>query len=170
VRDALVALDPDLPGVRWVQREKLHLTLLFLGDVEIDREMGLREALAGIQVGPFWLPVAGLGSFGRRDRPAVLWVGTGRGHPHLFALRKAIADAALAAGLEPDLSAFVPHFTVARCRPVGTNPGLVRQFLKTHAEFDAGSFPVSRFQLFSSAPGPGGTTYVVQQEFPLLPR
>ena len=85
MRDVLLALDPHLPGVRWVRREKLHLTLSFLGNVEIDAEDRLRDALERLRVGPFWLPVAGLGSFGGSNRPTVLWVGTGRGHPHLFA-------------------------------------------------------------------------------------
>lgn len=170
VREALHALDPHLPGVRWVRPEKIHLTLSFLGNVEIAAEERLRDALAAIRIGPFWLPVAGLGSFGGRNRPTVLWVGVGRGHPHLFALRKAVADAILGAGLEPELDAFVPHFTLARCRAGDVDPGLVRRFLKEHADFNAGSFPVTSFRLLSSDLAPGGATYVLQREYPLVPR
>ncbi len=170
VRDVLLALDPRLPGVRWVRREKLHLTLSFLGNVEIAAEDRLHDTLGNIRVGPFWLPVAGLGSFGSRHRPSVLWVGVGRGHPHLFALRKAVADATLAAGLEPELASFAPHFTVARCRVGETDPGAVRRFLKEHADFDAGRFPVTNFRLLSSDLAPSGAPYAVQQEFPLIPR
>ena len=170
VRDVLLALDPHLPGVRWVHREKMHLTLSFLGNVEIDAETRLRDALATVRVGPFWLPVTGVGSFGGRHRATVLWVGVGRGHPHLFALRKAVADAILAAGLEPELESFVPHFTLARCRVGETDPGAVRRFLKANSDFDAGRFPVTDFRLLSSDLAPGGATYAIQQEFPLIAR
>src|SRR5678816_356921 len=43
-RSTLVTLDPCLKGLRWLPAEQLHLTLSFLGEVEVSRIDGLREA------------------------------------------------------------------------------------------------------------------------------
>ena len=96
----------------------------------------------------FFLPLTGFGAFPSKGRPNVIWIGVGSGHPHLFQLHKRVQEAALAAGLEPDLRSFHPHVTVARCRDV--SPEAIRPFLKAHADFDAGMIHVESFCLNSS--------------------
>ena len=115
---SLAQLDPGLRGVRWLDREQIHLTLAFLGNVESAKEDVLREKLAAIEFGGFFLPLNGLGTFPAKGHPKILWLGVGRGHPHLFQLHKKITDAALGAGLEPDLRPWHPHITLARCQGV----------------------------------------------------
>jgi 2'-5' RNA ligase len=68
-----------------------------------------------------------------------------------------VQEAALAAGLEPDLRAFHPHVTVARCRDVSSE--VIRPFLRAHANFDAGMIHVESFSLNSSALTPTGSVY-----------
>ena len=115
MREELVRLGTQIPGVRWHPPEKLHLTLAFLGDaVAPEVQTRLHQTLAAVRVPPFFLPLTGTGSFGG-TRPRAIWAGTGRGHPHLFALHKAVNDAVLAAGGEADLKPFVPHVTLAYC-------------------------------------------------------
>ena len=152
LRDELVRLGTNLPGVRWHPPEKLHLTLAFLGDaVPADVETRLYKTLAAVRVPPFFLPVVGTGSFGG-TRPRAIWAGTGRGHPHLFALHRAVHDAVLAAGWAPDLKPFVPHVTLAYCGR-DTPPDAVRRFLRQHEAFDAGLMRVEGFALYSSHRG-----------------
>ena len=69
---------------------------------------------------------------------------------------------ALGAGLEPDLRAWHPHITIARCRDVSAES--VRPFLKANAEFDAGLVRVERFALYSSIPGARGSAYTRELE------
>ena len=148
----LARLGTNLPGVRWHPPEKLHLTLAFLGDaVSPEIQARLRETLARVSVPPFFLPLAGAGFFGS-TRPRALWVGVGRGHPHLFALHKAVNDAVLAAGGHPDLKPFVPHVTLAYCGR-DTPPEAARRWTSEHAGFDAGLMRVEGFTLYSSAGG-----------------
>ena len=157
VKQLLVSLNPQLRGVRWIGPEQMHLTLSFLGTVPASLEDRLREKLAGIQWSAFFLPVIGLGVFPAKGRPNVIWIGTGAGHPHLFQLHKRVHDAALGAGLEPDLRPWHPHVTLARCRDVSAES--VRPFLKAHAEFDAGIIHVESFCLNSSVLTPDGSIY-----------
>jgi 2'-5' RNA ligase len=158
VTERFVELDPNLRGVRWLSPEQMHLTLSFLGNVPEDIAEKLKEKLSAIEWKAFFLPLTGFGAFPGKGRPSVIWIGVGSGHPHLFQLHKRVQEAALAAGLEPDLRSFHPHVTVARCRDV--SPEAIRPFLKAHAAFDGGMIHVESFCLNSSELMPAGSVYV----------
>lgn len=162
VTDLLVGLDPHLRGVRWMRADQIHLTLSFFGNVGPISEEALREKLAAIRFTAFFMPVIGIGTFPQKGKPNVIWAGVGAGHPQLFHVYKRVQEAALAAGLEPDLRRFHPHITFARCKDVSAES--VRPFLKQHAEFDAGLVRVESFTLYSSIPGPLGSTYTRELE------
>ena len=157
ITERFAELDPHLRGVRWLAPEQMHLTLSFLGNVPEDIAEQLKENLAAIEWKPFFLPLIGFGTFPSKGRPNVIWIGVGRGHPHLFQLHKRVQEAALAAGLEPDLRSFHPHVTVARCRDVSAEA--IRPFLKAHAAFDAGMIHVESFCLNSSELTAAGSVY-----------
>jgi 2'-5' RNA ligase len=157
VTQHLAELDPHLRGVRWLAPEQMHLTLSFLGNVSKDVEEKLGKNLSAIEWKAFFLPLLGFGAFPSKGRPNVIWIGVGTGHPHLFQLHKRVQEAALAAGLEPDLRAFHPHVTVARSRDV--SPEAIRPFLKAQAGFDAGMIHVESFCLNSSELTPEGSVY-----------
>ncbi|MEY2482369.1 MAG: 2,3-cyclic 3-phosphodiesterase [Verrucomicrobiota bacterium] len=157
VTQLLTELDPHQRGVRWLAPEQMHLTLSFLGNVPEDIEEKLKTNLSAIEWKAFFLPLTGLGAFPGKGRPNVIWIGVGSGHPHLFQLHKRVQEAALAAGLEPDLRSFHPHVTIARCRDV--SPETIRPFLKAHAGFDAGMIHVESFCLNSSELMPAGSIY-----------
>ncbi len=162
VRSLLADMNPHIPGVRWLRGDLIHLTLSFLGTVTPDAEETLREKLAAIRFTAFFMPVAGVGTFPQKGKPNVIWAGVRTGHPQLFHVYKKVQEAALGAGIEPDLRTFHPHITFARCRDVA--PHEIRPFLKEHADFDAGLIRVESFVLYSSIPGPLGSAYTRELE------
>lgn len=164
VSDLLAALDPEIPGVRWLRPDQVHLTLSFLGNVGPIAEETLQTYLAAIRFKPFFMPVVGIGTFPQKGKPNVIWAGAGAGHPQLFNVYKQVQEAALSAGLEPDLRSFHPHITFARCKAVSAES--VRPFLKQHVDFDAGLIRVDSFALYSSVPGPLGSAYTRELEVP----
>jgi RNA 2',3'-cyclic 3'-phosphodiesterase len=153
-RQFLADLDPHIHGVRWVDTVQMHLTLSFFIDVPEEVDLAFREKLSAIEVGAFFLPVIGAGAFPAKGWPKVLWIGVGRGHPHLFQLHKRVSDAAIDAGLEADLRPWHPHITIARCRDVA--PQSLRNFLKSNVDLDAGMIRVNSFHLYSSKLTPAG--------------
>jgi len=153
-RQLLADLDPQIRGVRWLESEQMHLTLGFFGDVAEDVDSGLRERLGAIHFRAFFLPLMGIGTFPPKGPPKIIWIGVARGHPHLFQLHKRVQEAALAAGLEPELRPFHPHITLARCHRV--SPQSVRKFLKSNVDLDLGLIHVDSFYLYSSKLTPGG--------------
>jgi 2'-5' RNA ligase len=156
----LLELNPRLPGLRWLPEEQIHLTLSFLGDVDAPAQDALARGLNHVRMPPFFLPLRGVGSFNVRGRPSVVWVGVGKGHPHLFALHHHIQDAVLHAGLEPDLKPFHPHVTVARGK--GISRQALQPFLRMHRETEFDLFKVSEFVLFSSVLAADGATHQVE--------
>jgi RNA 2',3'-cyclic 3'-phosphodiesterase len=158
-RKTLAEMDPGLRGLRWVPAEQMHLTLCFLGEVGAEDEARLREALEQIHVPPFFLPITGVGAFGG-VHPSVIWAGVGRGHPHLFALHKRVKDAALQAGLEPDLGPFHPHITIGRAK--GISREALLPFLRKYDGEELGMWKVTGFALYSSVLGSGGATYAIE--------
>ena len=166
VRDALLTLTTPSPGVAWTPPEQLHLTLRFLGDVPPEKIEAIIAHLATVRVEPFVLPIEGLGAFPLKSPPRTLWVGVGRGHPHLHQLRQRIDDALLAAGLlELEVRTFHPHVTLARCTEKAA-PAMAR-WLRTHPEFVAPPFRVGAFDLVASELQPAGAVHARVQRFEL---
>ena len=153
-RQLVAGLDPHIRGVRWVDPAQMHLTLSFFSDVPDEIDLALREKLSAIEFGAFFLPIVGVGTFSAKGAPKIIWIGVGKAHPHLFQIHKRVQEAALAAGLEPELKPWHPHITIARCRDVSAQS--LRKFLQSNAECDAGMVRVDDFHLYSSKLTPSG--------------
>ncbi len=119
VADLAARLGSELPPARWVAAGNLHLTLVFLGEIDEARlpslAAGLTSAVAGRR--PFRLRLSGSGCFPPRGRARVAWLGFEES-PEVVELQAAAAGALQAAvGHEPERRPFRPHLTVARCSP-----------------------------------------------------
>jgi len=156
-RQLLAGLDPHIRGVRWTDQAQMHLTLGFFGDVSDDTDLALRKRLSTIEFGAFFLPIVGVGTFSAKGAPKIIWIGVGNAHPHLFQIHKRVQESALAARLEPELRAWHPHITIARCRDVSAQS--LQKFLRLNAEFNAGMIRVEGFHLYSSKLTPAGAIH-----------
>ncbi len=112
-------LRSTLPKARWVKGANLHLTLVFLGEIDEPKlprlASGLQSALAGRA--PFQMQLQGSGCFPERGRARVAWLGF-ETCPEVVSLQGAIARALRASvGYEPERRPYRPHLTVARCSP-----------------------------------------------------
>jgi len=146
------------PGVAWVTRENLHLTLKFLGNVETPRLAEVEGALAAAAAArpTYELDVRGLGAFPTRTRARVLWAGVGAGADETAALAAGV-DAALAAlGFAREGRDFAAHITLGRVREPRANPRLA-EALDAGAAF--GRQRVGRIALMRSELSPRGARY-----------
>ena len=124
VKDSLGALQNEMrrllagDTVRWTRREQFHLTLRFLGDVELARTEALQRALAGAGQAcpPLRLRALGVGCFPDLRRPKVLWVGVTDGAGELARLQAAVKLASNAFTSEAPEARFTGHVTLARLR------------------------------------------------------
>jgi len=164
IKRLLVDLDPQIRGVRWIEPDKMHLTLGFFDNVADAVDLTFREKLSAIVFGAFFLPIIGVGTFPPKGKPKIIWIGVGRGHPHLFQLHKRVQEAALGAGFDPELRPFHPHVTLARCQRI--SPQTVGKFLKTNVDLDAGMVRVDSFHLYSSKLTPAGPIHTRELTIP----
>jgi 2'-5' RNA ligase len=103
-------------ALRWVRPEHLHLTLVFLGEIDAARLPAAADALTPpVGQRPFEMELAGLGIFPPHGLPRALWLGI-RSDGHIRALQRELADRLDAAGFAPGDRSFNPHLTLARWR------------------------------------------------------
>lgn len=162
VREALAALQADVPGARWTPTEKMHLTLHFLGNVAEETVPPLETALAGVEGHAFSLTVEGLSAFpsARSARVLVAEMDT---PPELAALHARIGAALEALGMATERRPYRPHLTLARLK--APDREAVRTFLAQPVP--ALSFAVEAFHLYQSQLHPKGARYTRLRTFTL---
>ena len=96
IRGRLAALQETLARtgteVKWVEPENLHVTLLFLGEVD-ERQIPSVCRLVAEETARrpgFLMAVQSAGCFPNPRRPRILWVGTGEGTDELVSLHDAL--------------------------------------------------------------------------------
>ncbi len=104
--------------VKWGDPYSTHLTLKFLGNVNVDMTSPITEAMAEAAPGvaPFRLEIKGLGVFPNPRRVQVIWVGISGEVDKLLQLQKGIESSLGRLGFAPEARAFTPHLTLARVR------------------------------------------------------
>lgn len=163
VAQELMLWQGGVPGARWQNREQLHLTLRFIGEVDGRDARAIDDALAGIEAPAFELQFHGVGQFGNKQ-PHTLWVAA-RPNEWLDHLARKVDTAIRRVGQPQDAHKFTPHVTLARLR----NPELdkLRAWLVDHALSTSAEFAVTAFCLYSSKLTSDGSIYRVEREYPL---
>ena len=154
--------------VRWVNPEKIHLTLKFFGNIEESRiepifksiEEPIRHTL------PFSLEVRGVGAFPHLRNPRVIWMGLVDGREVLVSFQKQIETQLEKIGFQPEDRPFHPHLTLGRMKSSRGKEELVGR-MERHKEEEFGDFQVERVILFKSDLKPSGPIYTLLKEIKL---
>jgi 2'-5' RNA ligase len=104
--------------VSWTKPSSIHLTLKFLGNVEVSRIERVSNAVRRAATGtsPFELEVSGTGCFPSPRSPRVLWVGLSVVPETLKQLYAHIEDELMQEGFAREKRKFSPHLTIGRIR------------------------------------------------------
>jgi 2'-5' RNA ligase len=167
IRDRLVVLQEKLAAgaseVKWVEPDNLHVTLLFLGEVDqravIDVCRAAEQAAAAIAAFP--LTVAGVGCFPNARRPRILWAGVSAGAAETIALHDALEAPLLELGCyRREERKFTPHVTLGRIRGERSVQGLDNVIAKQQA-WQGGETTIAEVQVMSSELTRDGPKYTV---------
>lgn len=116
---ACQSLAAQLPprAVRWVQPALIHLTLRFLGEVEVGKVVALAAALDRVAANTpaFTMRLGELGCFPNSRRPRVIWVSLEDSGPAVV-LQRALEQDLVAGGWPPEDKPFHPHLTLGRVK------------------------------------------------------
>jgi 2'-5' RNA ligase len=157
--DAASQLNKEIPGIRWVAKENLHLTLKFLGPIDEARIEPIGRALEGA-ISPFSrfiINAKGLGVFPDLRRPRVLWAGLQGGD--LLSLAAAVESALGPLGFAPETRSFKPHLTVGRWRNFEGSAAKLDQEIGKWKGYEFGASKVNEIILFQSVLKPAGAVY-----------
>lgn len=161
-------LRPSMPDVRWIKYGNIHLTLKFLGDMQVSRIQAISEALRNIssQFSPFEMSLAGIGAFPNSRKPRIVWVGVEAGAEQLVEIAKSIEAAMKKLGFPREERPFRSHLTVGRIRNL-TNPAAMTAALDNSKIGELGRFTVQRISFIKSQLDPAGSIYTMLSEAPL---
>jgi 2'-5' RNA ligase len=113
----LTACAAIAPEFRWVPAANLHLTVRFIGNVELTAVEGIADRLAARRLAGFELGLGGVGTFRRGRMVRVVWIEVLAGAEAARELAALVEAECAAAGLVPEARPFQPHLTLARARP-----------------------------------------------------
>jgi len=167
LRERLVSLQNNLAksiaGVKWVEPENLHVTLLFLGEVD-ERELpALCKAVeqAADSLPAFAITVGGAGCFPNPRRPHVLWAGLAAGAQEVCALHDALEPPLLELGCyRREDRKYTPHVTLGRLRSESAPSGFAAALAKFET-WEAGDTTVREVHVMSSQLTSQGPSYTV---------
>lgn len=167
VRSRLVALQETLGrsagDVKWVEPENLHVTLLFLGEVDERDVTDVCRAVAAVCAArqAFVMSVEGVGSFGNPRRPRTVWAGVAAGARELVELHDALEPPLLELGCyRREDRQYTPHLTLGRVKSDRPNDRLA-EALAQQKNWRGGEGLVREVRVLSSQLTPRGPVYAV---------
>ena len=162
ITSSLLSLGGDLKPV---ERENIHLTLKFLGNVSASKLEEIKSSLKQVAFPPFSLEIKGSGAFPSLKRMNVIWVGVGEGWSQVELIFEQTEKLLLQLGFSRETRDFSPHITVARVKS-GRKRDEIAAFLGHLADESFGTFPVEKVRLKQSILSPSGPTYSTLFEAP----
>ncbi len=159
LQEALRGKTPSA-GLRWVEPDRIHLTVKFLGEIDEARIGDVTEALGRFTgpLRPFDVRVRGIGAFGERGPVRVVWVGVEDPDGGLGRCHACCEDAMAGLGVPREDRPFSAHLTLARNKKP-KNSHAIRAALSGHDRFEAGTLRADHLTLYQSSLTPAGPVY-----------
>ncbi len=168
--DSLVKFEEELRAtgadVKLVERENLHFTVRFLGEISESQAAEVGSRLGNLRLKGVVVEIRGAGAFPNPSRPRVVWAGVSRDHEALVApVAQEVIDSLQGIG-ELDERPFRAHVTLGRIRS-GRNFRQLEQFLRDNSDRPFGVVRLSHLKFKSSVLSPGGPVYTDIGDYPL---
>ena len=160
--DALVEVQRRLEktgaDLKCVERENIHITLRFIGEVRDGLVGELQRLVSSMAFEPFRVEFRGLGVFPSLRRPRVVWVGMSDGVEELNGIFRRLEPELVGMGFRAESRGFSPHVTLARVRS-GRNRQRIVEAVTAHSDEVFGELEVEHIRLKKSVLTPRGPVY-----------
>lgn len=149
--------------IKWESKDKLHLTLKFLGDTDSSLLERLESELNRITDLHIELPLkfSRIGTFNKDNKPRILWVGF-EDNKNLQELYSDIENSFKVFGFKKEERKFHPHLTLLRVKGY---EDMVKLLSFTKLELPDISFAAGKISLIKSELKPTGSVYTVLKNF-----
>lgn len=151
--------------MKLVEKENLHLTLKFLGEIGESSYKRIVESLSPTlsDFSSFEINLKGTGFFPSISDLRVIWIGMNA--PEIVYIQKEIDDTLMTMGFREDRK-FVPHLTVSRVKS-SLNKKSLLNVLDEYRDHDFGSQMITKINFKKSTLTPEGPIYETLKEFKL---
>ncbi len=172
IKDEIFEIEKELSkaageGIKWEEKEKFHITLKFLGDVNEEAinsiYQTLNESLSGF--GKFSVIYKGIGAFPDFKNPRVIWVGCEDPIGKLFELQKIVEEKMSELGFEKEDKEYHPHITLGRVKKAKNISSLIKKM--ENINFEAKTGEVAEVLIMKSDLKPSGSVYSVLRKIKL---
>ncbi len=148
-----------------VERENIHLTLKFLGNVSAPRLGEVKSSLQQVIFSAFTAEIKGAGAFPNLNHMNVVWVGVNEGWSQVEQIYEQVEKLLSGLGFRREHRPFSPHITIARVRS-GRKRDEVASFLQRLTEESFGTITVDKIRLKQSILSSSGPKYSTLLEIP----
>src|SRR5712692_5342197 len=162
ILSSLQALGGDLKPV---ERENIHLTLKFLGNVSTHRLAEVKSSLKQLTFPAFTAEIKGAGAFPNLNHMNVIWVGVNEGWSQVEQIYEQVEKLLSSLGFRRENRPFSPHITIARIRS-GRNREEIANFLRRLSEESFGTITLDRVRLKQRILSRSGPKYSTLLEVP----
>ena len=156
-RISLIGRQLQQKGVRLVPEQKMHVTLVFIGEVNGDKIAGIKKAMDNADHDSFPFSVNGIGAFSLR-RPDAVFAKVTEEKGQIDALHRQLAEGICRLGIDMDKRAYRPHITLARISRTADRDKIT-EFLEKHTKTEFGSAICTSIKLKKSVPSSSGHVY-----------
>jgi 2'-5' RNA ligase len=168
VKDAIAGVQRELMAtgaqVKPVERDNLHMTLKFLGEVPDTSIDSIISSLREVDEPRFTMHFKGVGVFPNPSRINVVWLGAEEGSEQVKRLSRLVNERLASYGRPEDFRA---HLTILRVKG-GRNIEALAEAVERLKGFDAGTAEFIDFQLKKSVLTPTGPVYGDLSVFPMV--
>jgi 2'-5' RNA ligase len=162
ILSSLQSLGGDLKPV---ERENIHLTLKFLGNVSASKLSEVKSSLQKLIFSAFTAEIKGAGAFPNLNHMNVIWVGVNEGWSQVEQIYEQVEELLSGLGFQRENRPFSPHITIARVRS-GRKRDEVANFLQRLTEESFGTITVDKVRLKQSILSSSGPKYSTLLEIP----
>lgn len=151
------------PRIKWVKKENLHLTLVYIGTIQPTEIEKIKPILSRIaqKNQPFNMTIKGIGLFKKKRKNTILWLKVSP-IKEFKALQKGLLDMVKSELqiLQDEHETFTPHITIGRCSKYISLPEQL-PYLINETQIIRG------IQLFESRSTTNGIEYKIVDQFKL---
>jgi len=157
-------------GVRWVNVTNIHLTIVFMGNVQEEQIKPIQGIVKDVcqGYGPFSIGIKGLGLFGSRRNPRVLWIGLDGAIDRMGYFRDDLQKKLKRFGIKEEKRRFKPHLTLGRFRKGARTRTHLNDLLSKYHDLTSPECTIKELVLFKSDLKPGGAVYSKLNGWPLI--
>jgi 2'-5' RNA ligase len=148
-------------GVRWIDPAKIHLTVVFLGDMEEGSIKAIGDSVRGVcsTYGPFEAMIKSAGYFGPMKSPRVLWMGMAGDIERMGRFRDSLQKALKSYGIKEENRPFRPHITLGRFRQGAGGGDELGRIMSRYKDIESAKCRFTDLAFYRSDLKPSGPVY-----------